>query len=403
MKILLISQDNSEKIHVGGKHIHQNLLVDSWRKQGHEVRTIFPRQKNIAMPIGSRIIFRLTRGWTSYPVHFFSNYLSKLKKELINNLSQSMKDFSPDIISAQDPIAAIACAEVFSSQKHLRPRITLTLHGYYTWEMINYGYYGEHNKSQIEEIGLKIERKALEQVEKVITVDSRIRDYLRKQHHCTESVDVIFNAINIKPFHQLTNQEVTRLKRKHASQGEIILLVARRLVLKNGVHVAISALAALRSKNKNIRLILVGGGPEESNLKTLSKNLGLEPYIDFIGAVEHEIIHDYYKAADIVLMPSIPSDGIEEATSLSMLEGMAAGKLVICSAIGGMKEIISHQENGYLVEPNDSVALSEILEELLNTPPDILNRICSQARKFAFEHHDSDNHAKQILIRMNSN
>ncbi|SCK09350.1 glycosyltransferase family 4 protein [Vogesella sp. LIG4] len=403
MKILLVSQDNSEKLNIGGKHIHQNLLIAAWRKQGHEVRTIFPRPQKITMPIWTRIIFRISRTWSTFPVFFFKKYLRKIKNELIHNLHQSMTDFSPDLISAQDPMAAVACSAALQPHKGALPRIALTLHGYYTWEMINYGYYGEHNKPTIEKIGFELEREALEKANSVITVDSRIRDYLQTQHGFTEPVDVIFNAINIEPFQQPINQEVMHLQKRLAPNGEKIILIARRLVLKNGVHVAISAIALLIPLKKNIRLIVVGDGPESFNLQSQAKTLGIESYIDFIGNIDHSDIHNYYRAADILLMPSIPSDGIEEATSLSMLEGMAAGKLVICSAIGGMKEIIIHKKNGYLVKSNNPQNLSELLNDLLETPPDQLDEVCTQARQFAFDNHDYNSHARKILSKMSQN
>lgn len=403
MKILLISQDNSEHLNVGGKHIHQNQLIAAWRNQGHEVRTVFPRPRHITMPILSRVVFRLSRSWTSYSIRFFNNYLLRLKDELCQNFSQTMQEFTPDVISAQDPMAAVASAMALRKHRGPHPRITLTLHGYYAWEMINYGYYGEHNKPKIEEIGLELERQALTQVDTVISVDSRIREYLLAEHNFSGPIDVIFNAINIDPYRQKSDQEVLQLKQRHANQGEKIFLVARRLVLKNGVHVAISALARLLVKQKNIRLVIVGDGPEEANLRAQVKNLSIENYVDFIGSIDHDKVHLYYKAADIILMPSIPSDGIEEATSLSMLEGMAAGKIVVCSAIGGMKEIIKDRENGYLVNTNDPENLSAILEELLKSSPETLSSICEQARAFAFTHHDSENHSIKILSRMISN
>lgn len=400
MKILLISQDNSDCLHVGGKHIHQNLLMAAWKKQGHEVHAVFPRPDKIVMPLISRIAFRLGRMWTSYPANFFENYLAKLKFELTDSLLKCLKDFSPDVISVQDPMAAVACAAALREHKGVRPRVALTLHGYYAWEMINYGYYGEHNKPLIEQIGLELEHEALTKVDVVITVDSRIRDYLRNQHCFTGSVDVIFNAIDITPFRQPDSAEVKQLRRRHAPKGEILLLVARRLVLKNGVQVAIAALAHLITKRKSIRLVLVGDGPEESNLRALAKDFGVESYVDFVGAVNHGFIHNYYKSANIILMPSIPSDGIEEATSLSMLEGMAAGKVVVCSAIGGMKEVIADRENGYLVNPNDFEGLSNLLVELLEASTEELDKICERAQEFVFERHDSDNHARKVLARM---
>ena len=59
---------------------------------------------------------------------------------------------------------------------------------------------------------------------------------------------------------------------------------------------------------------------------------------------------DLYGASDIVLVPSIHSYGVEEATSISALEAMGSGSPVVAGAVGGLKEIFEHEKDGLLVE-----------------------------------------------------
>ena len=394
MKILLVSQDDSNLVKFGGKHIHQNTLIAAWKATGHEVRCCFPARNPLKLSIAHRVAYRLTRKWGHYPARYFSNYLDLIRESLKKSLRGLLSGWLPDVVSAQDPMAALACAEVFDELGlKTRPAITLTLHGYYSWEMFNYGYYGEQNRAEIELTGFALERRALAAVARVITVDSRIRDYLREQFSYAGPIDVVFNAIDLRPFEKARQQK--------NSVGQVRkLLITRRMVLKNGVIVAVDAFAKVRRQFDDVRLVMVGDGTEMENVRQRARSLGVEAFIEFVGAVNHHEIPNYYLSADILLMPSIPSDGIEEATSLSMLEGMAAGNLVICSSIGGMKEIVTHGLNGFLVPPADSAALSEQILQIIRSDAGDRQRIVSQAQQYVWQNHAAEKHALRILSLM---
>ena len=91
-------------------------------------------------------------------------------------------------------------------------------------------------------------------------------------------------------------------------------------------------------------------------------------------------------SCDVGTIPSVPVDGVEEATSVLMLEMMACGKLVVASAIGGLRETIRSGETGLLVEPANPAALADsIITGLSN--PELRTRIGSNAHKFVELHH----------------
>lgn len=397
MNILLVSQDDSEHLQVGGKHIHQNILIKEWRSAGNEVSTCFPLSADLRLPIHRRILYRLTRQWGRYPVSYFNAYLEVIRCSLKTTIRDRLSRGLPDLISAQDPMSAVACGEVLDEivGSGCRPPITLTLHGYYTWELFNYGYYGDQNRAAIEVAGFVLEHKALKYANQVITVDSRIRNYLRDTLSYEGVVDVIFNAIDLSPF----EQSPARILGK----GDVwTLLMTRRMVLKNGVIVAIEAFAEVLQQNPAVRLVMVGDGPERNNVLSRARKLGIESAITFAGAVSHGEVAGYYLGADILLMPSIPSDGIEEATSLSMLEGMAARNIVICSAVGGMKEIIRDGETGFLVEPDAPSELARKILDVMTLPSEERLRVVNNAVGYVWDNHASSRHAQRILSVMGS-
>lgn len=393
MKILLVSQDNSNQVKLGGKHIHQRLLSDEWINNHHDVRCAFPSSNSLKTTIFKRIIFRLTRGFTNYPVKYFKDYISLIEEKTYLAILEQLQNWIPDVVTAQDPLSVLACRRAFDKLGISNIKITLTLHGYYTWEMFNYGYYGNHNKSKIEEFGFEIERKAFKYINSVITVDTRIKNYLINELDFKGKIEVIFNSIDLGPYSSLSRQR--KFPPAHWN-----ILITRRMVLKNGVIVAVRAMELIKQSRSNFTLTIIGDGPEFDNINREIERFGLDSFIKIIGPLDHELISNYYINSHILLMPSIPSDNIEEATSLSMLEGMASGNIVICSEIGGMKEIIKNGQTGFLVQPNSPDLLAEAIKKVMQLDAVELLTISKNAIDFTFENHSSAYHSKRILNQM---
>jgi glycosyltransferase involved in cell wall biosynthesis len=116
--------------------------------------------------------------------------------------------------------------------------------------------------------------------------------------------------------------------------GIALLLAVRRLVEKNGIRYLIEAMPHIVARGP-ARLVLVGEGPLESELKELAVSLGVANVIQFLGGVANERLPGYYSSADVAIVPSLI-----EATSIAALEAMACGCPVAASRVGGLPEII---------------------------------------------------------------
>ncbi|GIQ68408.1 glycosyltransferase family 1 protein [Xylanibacillus composti] len=123
------------------------------------------------------------------------------------------------------------------------------------------------------------------------------------------------------------------------------ILFAGRLIPRKGVHVLIQATRLVQKKVPHAKLMIVGRGkqPYIRSLKAQAKKAGVAAA--FIGKVPHSKMHRLYQAADCFVCPS----QLHEAFGLVNVEAMSAGVPVIASSIGGIKEIIQHGKNGYLV------------------------------------------------------
>jgi glycosyltransferase involved in cell wall biosynthesis len=183
-----------------------------------------------------------------------------------------------------------------------------------------------------------------------------------------------------------------KLKRKSIrrelgiNDDELVAIVTRRLVDKNGVIYLARASALL--KNRGLRYIIIGDGPERDRVeKEFVKNCGDQAI--FLGNKLHREIVDYYSAADFSILPSLM-----EATSISGLEAMAASLPLIGTNVGGIPEIIRGSKNGYLCEPADPLDLATKVEMLLKKDITAFGR---ESRRMVKENFDWQQIAQQTL------
>jgi len=368
MRILLVSLDNSRNAVIGGKHIHQELITRGWRESGHHVDMVYP----CGIKWYVQRVFRNIKqvlGWLG-KYEYFRRCLEANRRVLQRLVLAHVAKATYDVISAQDVLAAVVVKSAFGPARPIPP-VVLTLHGYYAHEAVNYSRLSGDDETKVMEYCLAIESEALQFASGIVTVDSRIRRYVLERFRFAKPIKVIANAIDDSRFFPVTAGERKALRcRLKLNVNDTLLIVARRLVNKNGVGYAVQAMQRLEQSGDlqkwNVRMLIIGRGPEKKEIAGYIAESHLESRVKMVGVVPHGRIDAYYKAADVVLMPSINSNNIEEATSLSMLEGMACGKVVIASAIGGLKEVIVHGENGLLVGEKDADALANMIRCVTN-------------------------------------
>jgi len=138
--------------------------------------------------------------------------------------------------------------------------------------------------------------------------------------------------------------------------GHTLVVAARLIPLKK-----IDDLIRLLAMRKDLRLLIVGDGPERANLEDLTAEMKVQDRVVFAGSVPHRKVAGFLRAADALIVNSI-----NETFSFSVLEGFAAGVPVVASAGGSIPELISDGVNGLLYPPDDLEALSRALTRLFS-------------------------------------
>ncbi|MCW1311254.1 MAG: glycosyltransferase family 4 protein [archaeon] len=384
MKVAIVSSDNSNVVRYGGKHVHQNLLKKGLEEHGVDVKTFYPE---ILFSVNASKIQNLLFYIKKNPLAIFSIYKRvNVPLVVLTDFFKNIKFEEFDIVHCQDPVASYA---VKSSRK------ILTLHGYLSKEISDNlpKNFPNDLKYKILDTYYNIERESLLDVKHIIAVDSRIKDYvLREFGYDRNNVTVLHNAIDTERFKPVIVEEKTKLRKKLGiPENPLVILVPRRYVNKNGVLVAAEAFKEL--DDGSMFFVFIGGGSlKEDIVKILSKNKNTM----ILDSIPNEKVHEYYQASDVVLIPSINSNDIEEASSLSMLEGMSCGKIVVCSNIGGMKEIVKDGLTGVLVEEKNVQAIRETIKEIKSNF-DKYGPLGQNAREYVLKNHSYIDHARKVI------
>jgi D-inositol-3-phosphate glycosyltransferase len=150
--------------------------------------------------------------------------------------------------------------------------------------------------------------------------------------------------------------------------GRMLLFVGRIQPLK-GLEVAIGALAELADRCPDAFLVVVGGpsGPsgeiEVDRMHKLVADLGLADRVRWIPPQPHELLSTFYRAADVVVVPSR-----SESFGLVALEAAACGIPVVASSVGGLTSLVDDGRTGFLVEGRDPAAFAEAIGDVLTDP-----------------------------------
>ncbi|HZH59067.1 MAG TPA: glycosyltransferase family 4 protein [Metabacillus sp.] len=340
--------------HEGGLSTHITTLKKGLEMRGHQVDIVsFSSFPSMLRTIYARVPGFLVNKWKKGKGQVYND---RNRKHLLSYYIKR-RACKYDIVNAQDIYATLATSE-------LGIPTVATVHGYFSYEAISRG---AIIKDSAEDYLIRqLEQGAYQQADEVVAVDRRIRDYIKGQ----SSVDavVIKNFIDVDSFCP-QDIDTSAVKNEFSIPHDFnILFVPRRLTEKNGVIYPVLALQNVIKKHPNTLLVYAGTGEQMPVIKKLVSELNLHNQVKLLGSVPHEKMKELYGISDIVLIPSVHSHGVEEATSISALEAMGSGAPVIAGAVGGLKEIIENKKDGLLVRERDVEELSSSILKLLEEP-----------------------------------
>ncbi len=213
-------------------------------------------------------------------------------------------------------------------------------------------------------------RKLSEEAAGIVTISNYNRDFLVGIGVDQAKISLIRCGVDPNEFRRTTPYRASKQ----------ILCVAR-LVEKKGIRYLIEAMSYLREAHFDVRLTIVGTGPEEKTLKKLADDLKVKDRIQFLGNIPDDDLLNLYEKSSIFVLPCvIANDGDIDGIPVSLMEAMSMELPVISTVVSGIPELIRDGENGLMLKPKDSQALASSIAKLLEEP-ETCKRLGKEGRK----------------------
>ncbi len=284
-----------------------------------------------------------------------------LMKRLETRLEEVARDVRPDIIHAHSPV--LNAFPAIKVARKLGIPVVYEIRAFWEDAAVDHGTTAEGSLRY--RATRKLETRAIQQVDHVFTICEGLRSDIVTRGIPADKVTVIANAVDVASF-SLASPPDPELQEKWGLAGKTVVGFIGSFYAYEGLDLLLEALPALIRQRPDIRVLLVGGGPEEARLRQQADRLGLKDFVKFAGRVPHKEVNRYYDLINILAYPRHPMRLTELVTPLKPLEAMAQGQLFVASDVGGHKELIEHDKTGILFKAGDRDSLAEAVLKLLN-------------------------------------
>jgi glycosyltransferase involved in cell wall biosynthesis len=379
MNILLISHFFPP--HKGGVETAAYYTAKYLNKLGHEVVVLASKTKNNNSISQESTEFKIYR-YRAYSLPEIKGLPQSsslgLSPRAIFNLPRIIKKHNIDVIHAKGQFFPLSFITAFLNELIFHRPMFITVEG-----RLKFGLTGLiENLFDLIITGLLYQR-----LEMIICVSNSLKKRLLEYRINPEILKVIPNGVDLEIYSGM-NIEGKDFFRKHFPQKSDYkkVIFVGRFSKQKGVQYLLKAIPNVIAEIKNVHFFLLGSGESdnlEKELKTLAKNLNINPNVTFLHTVHLEEnskhipldkhfskIAQFYSSADIFCLPSI-----HEGFPLTIVEALSTGLIIVASRVEGIPEVINNGENGYLCEPKNISELSNKLIKALQIPSEQRKKI----------------------------
>tara|TARA_R110002110_G_scaffold76898_2_gene202302 strand:+ start:13005 stop:14204 length:1200 start_codon:yes stop_codon:yes gene_type:complete len=232
------------------------------------------------------------------------------------------------------------------------------------WEDAAVGHGTSHEGGLRYRLTRALENRVFQRVDAITTICEGLRAEIASRGIAAGKITVIPNAVDTDSFSFDTPADA-ELQQQLCLAGKTVLGFIGSFYAYEGIPLLLQTLPALLRQHPELRLLLVGGGPQEEKIREVIAQQGLAEAVILTGRVPHEQVQDYYNLVDIFVYPRQRMRLTDLVTPLKPLEAMAQGRLVVASDVGGHKELVRHGDTGILFAAGDAEALAAAVNNLL--------------------------------------
>ncbi|TSA18692.1 MAG: glycosyltransferase family 1 protein [Nitrosopumilales archaeon] len=377
MNVLLLSQLFSKK--GGGEYVF-SLIAKNLVENGNQVWVITNRIIGEKYPVNNRIKIIFVAPDLEYRGGLPPSALVHLRY-IVNAVIQGLKIIKKekiDIIHSNNfaPALAGSILSYFTSKPHIITiHDVLSLCGKNYWKIWGDQIYMSKFSSLLppflDKLMVKLRCSCIHTVSET-TKDDLVSLGAKKPIH------VISNAIEESdPIQEMTNP--------------LQFVYVGRLLFSKNLEVAIRGISIAKKKEPNIKLIIVGDGPHKNILQTLTSKLGLKSNIEFKGHVSEEEKMRLIANSTALVFPSLC-----EGFGLVILEAFLQNKPVMVSDVRPSSDIITHEVNGYVLNPYDGTIWADCFLKIISNPQEAV-RLGKSGNNLLKEKYDEKSMYKKII------
>jgi PEP-CTERM/exosortase A-associated glycosyltransferase len=268
--------------------------------------------------------------------------------------------FHPDVIHAHSPV--LNALPALWAGRSLGVPVVYEVRALWEDAAVDHGVTREGSPRY--RVSRALETFALRHADAITTICDGLRVEIEKRGVAAARIFVVPNAVDCDEFNTNAIADAG-LRAKLGLDGTTVVGFLGSFYGYEGLDLLIEALALLAPKHPALRLLLVGGGPQDANLKELTAKLKLADRVVFAGRIPHKEVPRYYELIDLLAYPRRRMRLTEIVTPLKPLEAMAQGRILIASDVGGHRELIRNGQTGFLFEAGDAIALARAIENAL--------------------------------------
>ncbi len=352
MRIAFFAWESLYSIHVGGVAVHVTELAAALHRRRHEVH----------------VFTRLGEGQSTYSVADGVHYHRcpiQLNQDFVtemNNMGNSFVYFMRqteayqgghfDVVHGHDWLCAKAIVQV--KNDYGRP-VFLTLHSTEFGRCGNNQFNGQSGRVRM------IEAEGAFCADRLIGVSGKLCDEIKSQYKVPDSkLRCVHNGINCSKFDGFIDPAICRRTYGIGPMDPMILFVGR-MVFQKGPDLLVESIPQILHQRPDAKIVFVGDGHMKQALEHRANQLHVKHAVRFIGNLAHDSdLVNLYKSTDVVCVPSR-----NEPFGIVVLEAWAAGKPVVVTKNGGPAEIVSHNNEGFIVYDNPN-SISWGIKEIFN-------------------------------------
>lgn len=325
----------------GGSGVVATELGKALARRGHQVHFI-----SYAMPmrLGGFLenLFYHEVEMSSYPLFDFPLYTLALSSKMVEVTQYEKLDILHCHYAIPHAASAYMAKQILQSST---PKVITTLHG------------TDITLVGLEPSFLPVMKFAIEQSDGVTAVSRFLREKTLTNYGISKDIEVIQNFVDTEVYRRVPADHI---RQRYSHPGDRILLHTSNFRAVKRVQDVILTFSEVRKKIPST-LLLIGDGPDRSQCELMTRELGLQDSVRFLGK-QIELV-ELLSSGDLFLMPSQ-----SESFGLSALEAMACGVPVISSSVGGLPELQVHGQTGYIAEIGDIERMSKYAIDLLSNP-----------------------------------